>query len=99
MAIFSADSGDPGDDRAASPEHVGAPEIEHRIIRDGRQVIARGSLVCGECGLSLPGSPAISAAANLACGWCGHSAPAREFFRAGAAGPPASEVELVARLG
>jgi hypothetical protein len=101
MAILQPNHGDPGDNRASSPEHVGAPEIEDRIIRDGRQVIASGTLACAECGLPLPGRPAVSILQTLDCGWCGHSAPARAFFRAdgGSRGAPASRVELVARLG
>jgi hypothetical protein len=97
MALLQPESGDPGLKRATT-ESVGAPEVEDRLVRDGRQIIARGSLVCGECGLPLPGSPAVSIALALACGWCGHSAPAREFFRAEVRDAPASAVEMVARL-
>jgi len=98
MALLHSDHGDPGEDRATT-EAVGAPEIEHRLVRDGRQVIAFGSLACSSCDLPLPGRPTVSVAHPLQCGWCGHSGPAREFFRADATGPPASGVELVARLG
>jgi hypothetical protein len=98
MALIQPDFGDPGDDRAASPEHVGAPEIEHRLIRDGRQVVARGALVCSECDLPLPGRPAVAAQAFVHCGWCGHSARARELFRTGVDDTPGNAVALVARL-
>jgi hypothetical protein len=98
MALFQPDFGDPGEDRATS-ESAGAADLEPRLVRDGHQVIARGSLVCTECDLPLPGRPAVSAAAVLHCGWCGHAARARELFRPDLVDAPANRVALVARLG
>lgn len=91
--------GDRGDDRAASGLVGGAEaQLEHRLLRDGRQVIARGALICPECDLPLPGRPAVAAAERLHCGWCGHSAPARELLRRGVFDTAVNRVELVARL-
>jgi len=97
MALIQPNSGDPGEDRATT-ESVGAPEVEHRLIRDGRQVIARGSLICSECELPLPGRPAVAASTLVHCGWCGHTARARELFRPNVRDAPANGVALVARL-
>ena len=97
MALLQPDIGDPGEDRART-ESVGAPEAEHRLIRDGHQVIAHGSLICPECELPLPGRPAVAVTTFLHCGWCGHSARARELFRPNVLDAPANGVALVARL-
>ena len=97
MALFQPDFGDPGEDRAAT-ESVGTPEVEERLIRDGRQVIVHGSLICSECELPLPGTPAVAATAILHCGWCGHTARARELFRPNVRDAPANGVALVAQL-
>jgi hypothetical protein len=97
MALLQPDFGDPGEDRAAT-ESVGAPEVEDRLVRDGRQVIAHGSLVCSECDLPLPGRPAVAVTTLLHCAWCGHTAQARELFRPDVLDAPANRVTLVARL-
>lgn len=97
---ITRDPGDPGADRVSSGSLGGAEsQLERRLLRDGVQVIARGTLVCPECDLPLPSSPAVGAAQPLTCSWCGHTAPARELLRPGAAGAPASAARLVARLG
>jgi hypothetical protein len=91
--------GDPGDERAASTALGGArAELELRLVRDGVQVLARGSLVCPECELPLPGRPAVAATRALHCAWCGHSGRAVEMLREGPGGAPASRVALVARV-
>ena len=93
------DAGDPGEDRAATGALGGTEsQLERKLIADGVQVIARGSLVCPECDLPLPGTPAVPAAGVLACGWCGHAAPAMDLLRANRFDAPASRVALVARL-
>lgn len=93
------DRGDPGEERAAAGALGGArAELELRLLRDGVQVIARGSLVCPRCDLPLPGRPAVAASRVLHCGWCGHAAPARELLRERLGDAPASRVALVARL-
>ncbi|HYH62060.1 MAG TPA: hypothetical protein VD766_09360 [Solirubrobacterales bacterium] len=99
MALLQPDHGDPGEDRVSAGA-VGGPEVqlEHRLIRDGSQVIARGALICTECELPLPGRPAVAAQALVHCGWCGHTARARELFRQDVRDAPANAVALVARL-
>jgi hypothetical protein len=97
VALFQPDFSDPGEDRATS-ESVGAADLEPRLVREGRQVIAEGSLVCPECDLPLPGRPAMSATALVFCGWCGHAARVRELFRPDVLDAPANAVALVAWL-
>ena len=93
------DPGDPGEDRAAAGAVGGAEaKLELRLVRDGVQVLARGSLVCPTCELPLPGRPAVASHEILHCGWCGHAAPARDLLREGVSYAPASRVALVARL-
>jgi hypothetical protein len=100
MALIQPESGDPGEDRAVAGA-VGADsaEFERKLLNDGHQVIAYGSLICSECELPLPGRPAVAAPALIHCGWCGHSARARELFRPNVVDAPANGVALVARLG
>ncbi len=92
--------GDPGEDRAVAGA-VGADsvELERKLLSDGHQVIAYGSLICTECELPLPGRPAVASATMLHCAWCGHTARARELFRPNVLDAPANGVALVARLG
>jgi hypothetical protein len=99
MAIIQPDFGDHGEDRATAGA-VGADsaEFERKLLNDGQQVIAYGSLICSECELPLPGRPTVSAGSMLHCGWCGHAARARELFRANVLDAPANGVALVARL-
>ncbi len=97
---ITQDPGDPGSDRVSSGSLGGVEsQLERRLLRDGVQVIARGTLVCPECELPQPASPAVRAAQPITCSWCGHTAPARELLRTGASGAPASAARLVARLG
>lgn len=99
MALLQPDHGDPGEDRVTSGT-VGGDEAlaERRLLRDGFEVIARGSLVCSECDLPLPGRPAVRASEMLSCSWCGHEARARELLRHNVADTEANAVALVARL-
>jgi hypothetical protein len=99
LALFQSDSGDPGEAKAQAAEGIAREShLERRLIRDGSQVIAHGSMICPECDLPLPGRPAVSASLMLTCSWCGHRAPAWALFQAGAADTPANAVSLVARL-
>jgi hypothetical protein len=91
--------GEPGADRASAGADRDGGRLERRLLRDGEQVIARGSLACPRCELPLPAAPPMTASRWVVCGWCGHSARAVELLRAGAAGPPGSAARLVARLG
>lgn len=99
MALIQPDHGDRGEDRAVAGA-VGADslELERKLLSDGYQVIARGSLICPECELPLPGRPAVRASQLLSCAWCGHSARARELLRVDASDTDANAVALVARL-
>ena len=99
MALIQPDFGDHGEDRATAGA-VGADsvELERKLLSDGHQVIACGSLICSECELPLPGRPAVAAPSLLHCAWCGHSARARELFRPDVLDAPANGVALVARL-
>jgi len=99
MALIQPDFGDHGEDRAVAGALGADPaELERKLLNDGRQVIAYGSLICSECELPLPGRPAVGAATLLHCGWCGHAARARELFRPNVLDAPANGVALVARL-
>ena len=99
MALIQPDYGDQGDDRAvAGALGADSAELERKLIADGRQVIAYGSLICSECELPLPGRPAVGVATVLHCGWCGHTARARELFRPNVLDAPANGVAMVARL-
>lgn len=100
MALLQPDPGDPGEERVTAGA-VGGDEAlaERRLLRDGYEVIARGSLVCPECDLPLPGRPAVRASTVLSCAWCGHEARARELIRSGLIDTEANSVALVARLG
>ncbi len=99
MTLVQPDFDDQGSKRVVAGA-VGADSValERKLLRDGHQVIARGSLICPECELPLPGRPAVPARALIHCGWCGHSAPARELFRANVLDAPANAVALVARF-
>ena len=99
MALIQPEFGDAGDDRAVAGALGSDPaELKRKLLSDGHQVIAHGSLICTECELPLPGRPAVAAAALLHCGWCGHAARARELFRPNVLDAPANGVTLVARL-
>jgi len=99
MALLNQDPGDPGEKRvSAGPVGGAETQLEQRLLRDGRQVIARGALICPACELPMPGSPAVSAALVLHCGWCGHSAPARDLLRTDIRDTGANAVALVARI-
>jgi hypothetical protein len=99
MPVIQPDSGDPGEDRAiAGALGADSAELERKLLSDGHQVIAHGSLICPQCELPLPGRPAVPAAALIHCGWCGHTARARELFRPNVLDAPANGVALVARL-
>ena len=99
MALIQPDFGDQGDDRAvAGALGADSAELERKLLTDGVQVIAYGSLICSECELPLPGHPAIAAPTIVHCGWCGHSARARELFRRNVVDAPGNGVAMVARL-
>ena len=101
MAPFlTPDPGDPGEERVGSGS-VGGSEalLELRLLRDGHQVIVRGSLICPGCELPLsPPLPKVGAGEELGCSYCDHHAPARDFVRGLVRDTAVNRVALVARL-
>jgi hypothetical protein len=93
---------DPGD--RGEPDvklgRVGGAAVgeDRRLVRDGVQVLARGSLACPRCALPICPAPRTRPRAEVRCGFCDHSGPAREFLREGAFDTAMNEVHLVARV-
>ena len=77
---------------------VGDIGEERRLVRDGMQVMARGSMICPECTLPISPPPRIRPKAELRCGFCDHLAPAHAFVRDGTFDTFANEVLVVARV-
>ncbi|MDQ3571917.1 MAG: hypothetical protein M3383_03540 [Actinomycetota bacterium] len=99
MALLNPDPGDRGAERASAGSIGGAEaQLEQQLLRDGRQVIAKGALICPSCDLPMPGTPTVPAARVLHCGWCGHSGSARELLRTDIHDTDANAVALVARI-
>ncbi len=69
-----------------------------RLVRDGRQVLARGALACPACALPLLPAPRVHPRTELSCGYCDHRAPALDFLDRDAGAAPANDVVVVARL-
>jgi hypothetical protein len=71
---------------------------DRRLVRDGVQVLARGSMLCPECALPIAPPARIRPRAELRCGFCDHSAPAHAFVRDGVFDTTANAVTVVARI-
>ena len=69
-----------------------------RLVTDGRQVLARGTLACPSCALPISPAPRVAPRAILRCAFCDHEAIALEFLRKDVIDAPASEAILVARV-
>jgi hypothetical protein len=69
-----------------------------RLVPDGMQVLARGSLLCPECALPISPPPRIRPRAELSCGFCDHAAPVHAFVHDDAFDTPANGVMVVARV-
>lgn len=97
--FLTPDPGDPGEERVGTGA-VGGSEslLELRLLRDGHQVIARGSLICPGCELPVSPLPKVGVGEPLDCSFCGHSAPARDFVRGRVLDTAANAVAMVARL-
>ena len=96
---IAPDPGDPGEGRVDSGNAAGASLAEHRrIVRDGSQVLAHGSLVCPECELPIVAKRRLPATGALRCGFCDHVAEARAFIREDVFDTVENEVYLVARV-
>jgi hypothetical protein len=94
-----ADPGDPGQPSTRLGRIGGSqPGSDHRIVRDGVQVLAHGALVCPRCALPLAAEAPMPAGLAVRCGFCDHAASAREFVREDVYDTLANEVYLVARL-
>jgi hypothetical protein len=96
---IAPDPGDPGDARVDAGNAAGASIAEHRrLVRDGSQVLAHGSLVCPECELPIAVMRRLPATGALRCGFCDHVAEARAFIREDVFDTVENEVYLVARV-
>jgi hypothetical protein len=69
-----------------------------RLVRDGMQVLAHGSMLCPECALPISPPPRIRPRAELRCGFCDHGAPVHAFVRDDAFDTPGNTVMVVARV-
>jgi hypothetical protein len=94
-----ADPGDPGRPSTGigrvDGERAGA---HHLLVRDGRQVLAHGALICPECALPLAVSRPFSAGTPLVCGYCDHAGRGRDFLAEDVFDTVSNEVYLVARV-
>lgn len=100
MAFHVApDPGDPGEPRVRIGRSGGAEAgEERRLIRDGAQVLAHGSLICPSCALPMAAQGRLPATGTLRCGFCDHSGEARDFIRRDVFDTLENEVYLVARV-
>jgi hypothetical protein len=71
---------------------------DRRLVRDGVQLLARGSMLCPECALPIAPPPRIRPRAELSCGFCEHTAPAHAFVRDGVLDTAGNSVVVVARV-
>jgi hypothetical protein len=100
MALLFPQPGDRGEPDVKTGRTGGSAVGEdRRLVRNGVQVLSRGSLACPSCALPLAPSPRLHPRAMLSCGFCDHTSAAIEFMHRDAPDAPASSVALVARLG
>jgi hypothetical protein len=100
MALLFPQPGDRGEPEIKTGRTGGSAVGEdHRLVRNGIQVIARGALACPECALPISPAPKIRPRAKLRCAYCEHSGPAVDFIRDDLRYAPSAQVALVARLG
>ena len=93
------DSGDPGQPNTKLGRVDGSEAgAERRLLRDGKQVLAHGALVCPRCALPLAIGGQLPAGRDLVCAFCDHAAPAREFVAEDVYDTVSNEVYLVARV-
>lgn len=96
---LAPDPGDRGEpDVKLGRSGAAAVGEDRRLIRNGVQVLARGSLVCPRCAIPLSPAPRVRPRAELNCGFCAHVAPAIEFLVEGVRDTVANDVVLVARV-
>ena len=100
MALLFPQPGDRGEPDVKTGRSGGSAVGEdRRLVRNGVQVLARGSLACPHCALPISPAPKVHPRAPLSCGFCDHTATAAEFLRRDVDDAPANSVALVARLG
>jgi hypothetical protein len=93
------DPGDPGRPDIQLGRSAGSQAgFEHRIVREGLEVIAHGALICPACDLPLATATALPAGSPLECGFCGHTARSREFLACDVYDTLGNEAQLVARI-
>jgi hypothetical protein len=71
---------------------------DRRLVRDGLQVLAQGSMLCPACELPISPPARIRPKAELRCGFCDHTGPAHAFVRDDVVDTPANAVVVVARV-
>jgi len=98
VAFLSPDHGDPGEPRVRVERTGGAAHSEHRLIRDGTQILAHGALVCPSCELPMFPAGRVRAGSEVRCSFCEHTAEVRAFIREDVYDTVANEVYLVARV-
>ncbi len=77
---------------------VGDIGEEHRLVRDGIQLIGHGALVCPGCNLPVVIEDHVAATGLLRCGFCSHEAEARDFVAPDVFDTVANEVYVIARV-
>jgi hypothetical protein len=96
---IAPDPGDRGEpDVKVGRTGGGAVGEERRLVRDGVQVLAWGSMLCPSCALPISPPARIRPKAELRCGFCDHRAPAHAFVRDDVFDTLANEVLVVARV-
>ena len=95
---IAPDPGDRGEPDVRQGTTGGSVVGDPRLIDHGRQVLARGALVCPSCALPISPAPRVPPRAALRCAFCDHTAEAMEFLRHAALDAPANEVVLIARV-
>ena len=99
MTLLFPQPGDPGEPDVRSGRTGGSAVGEdHRLVRNGAQVLARGSLACPACSLPIFPAPRLRPGASLSCGYCDHTAAAIAFMQREIPDAPGNTVALVARL-
>jgi hypothetical protein len=95
---LAPDPGDRGEPGVKQGRTGGAAVGEHRLVRDGVEVLARGALVCPTCALPISPRPRTRPRAILRCGYCDHASVAVDFLREDVIDAAANDVVLVARF-
>lgn len=99
MAFFlTPQPGEPGDRETAAGRIDERFDERKRLVADGMQVLARGSLICPRCTLPISPPPRLRPTAKMTCGFCHHADVVHAFVRGDIVDTAANEVRIVARL-